>query len=387
MLRFIHASDFHLTAGKFFDETLRCLQFIWDVACSEDVDAVLLPGDFTHSDLPHRVQTPAERNVLADVITRWRPAPALLTYGNHDIGGDLDVFRWLPNVDVFTRAELDQREGFDLLAVPYPHKRHWLARREAGAIDAQRQELGQTLGQALRGLVQQRRPGVPLIGLAHLNIAGSRLGGGEVLIGQEIELAPADLNEIGCDYWALGHIHQPQQMAERAWYAGTPQPHSFGDSNVNGCNLVEIEAPGKPPRVTFIDTPATKLITQQCAWCDGEWRSPLGFDEYLIDAVIGPDHTLSPSDAAPFHLRVVANVDETEREGADWAQLEKMFRVLKSLQSLRIERRIIPQTRVRSEQIRAAHTVAEKLAAYFETLTPAPPPEDQAGALAALAEL
>ena len=257
MLRFIHSSDWHLTAGKFFDETMACLSFIHDFAADEKITTRLIPGDFTHSDLPHRVQQPVERLGVANVL---RPGDEL-TYGNHDIAGDLELLGWKPGVRVCREAKLVQRDGFDLLVVPYPSKRHWQAARAAGSIEGGRQELGATLGQALRGLAQQRRPDVPLIGLAHINIAGSKVGGGEVLIGQEIELSPADLDEIGCDYWALGHIHEPQQVAERAFYPSTPQPHSFGDSNRNGFNLVEIEGPGKPPRVTFIETPAVKLVT------------------------------------------------------------------------------------------------------------------------------
>ena len=234
----------------------------------------------------------------------------------------------------------------------------------AGSIEGGRQELGATLGQALRGLAQQRRPDVPLIGLAHLNIAGSKVGGGEVLIGQEIELSPADLDEIGCDYWALGHIHAPQQIAERAWYAGTPQPHSFGDSNVNGFNLVEIEGPGKPPRVTFVETPAVKLVTDHVLWANGAWV-------HNTD-----DCALAGQPVGRVHLRVVATVDEADRDAARWGDLDRWGHAFAPL-SVKIERRIIPTTRVRSEAIRAASSVPEKLAAFWDTQTPSPPADER----------
>lgn len=373
MIRFLHSSDWHLTAGKFFDETVAVLEFLTGVARREKVDAVLLPGDFVHADLPHRVMVPRERLWIADLLGK-RGLPAVhIIHGNHDIECDLDLFGLLPNVRVHTGANLspvvrvvppDSSRDYDLLTVPYPHKRHWQAARAAGSIEGGRQELGATLGQALRGLAQQRRPDVPLIGLAHLNIAGSKVGGGEVLIGQEIELSPADLDEIGCDYWALGHIHAPQQIAERAWYAGTPQPHSFGDSNVNGFNLVEIEGPGKPPRVTFVETPAVKLVTDHVLWANGAWV-------HNTD-----DCALAGQPVGRVHLRVVATVDEADRDAARWGDLDRWGHAFAPL-SVKIERRIIPTTRVRSEAIRAASSVPEKLAAFWDTQTPSPPADER----------
>lgn len=374
MLRFLHSSDWHLTQGKFFEETLRCLEFIADVARRERVDTLLLPGDLSHSDLPHRVMAPMERNALADVLDRFEAKR--MVPGNHDIAGDLRPFTWLQGASVYERAEFVGNAGnfdfMDILAVPYPSKRHWQAARDTVGVETARQALGDQLSAALRGLAKARRPDRPLIGLAHLNIAGSTVGGGEVLIGQEIELTPADLDEIGCDYWALGHIHQPQQVAERAWYCGTPQPHSFGDSNVNGFNLVEIEGPGKPPRVTFIETPAVKLYTLRAQWT--------GKDGWAIQ--------YNPDDQNPgaAHLRIVATVEESERETAAWDRLDKLVEHYRP-RSVKIERRIIPTTRVRSEAIRAAHTVDEKLAAFWGTLSPPPAADERERAVELLHEI
>jgi len=51
-----------------------------------------------------------------------------------------------------------------------------------------------------------------------------------------------DLVQKGYDYWALGHVHQPQVLAERPWvvYAGNTQGRHIRESGARGCRLVTV---------------------------------------------------------------------------------------------------------------------------------------------------
>ena len=46
------------------------------------------------------------------------------------------------------------------------------------------------------------------------------------------------------DYWALGHIHKQEVLAENPWvvYAGSPQGINPKETGPHGCFVVEISA-------------------------------------------------------------------------------------------------------------------------------------------------
>ena len=53
------------------------------------------------------------------------------------------------------------------------------------------------------------------------------------------------------DYFALGHIHLSDQMASRAWYAGSTERFGWGDELATpGYRMVEFSTPGAEPVVT-----------------------------------------------------------------------------------------------------------------------------------------
>jgi DNA repair exonuclease SbcCD nuclease subunit len=53
------------------------------------------------------------------------------------------------------------------------------------------------------------------------------------------------------DYFALGHIHLCDQVAARAWYAGSTERFGWGDEQAKpGYRLVELSSPGEIPEVT-----------------------------------------------------------------------------------------------------------------------------------------
>lgn len=56
------------------------------------------------------------------------------------------------------------------------------------------------------------------------------------------------------DYLALGDWHGTFEIADRTWYAGTPEPDRFRDNDSGNALLVEIDGPGASPRVSRLPT-------------------------------------------------------------------------------------------------------------------------------------
>jgi exonuclease SbcC len=65
--------------------------------------------------------------------------------------------------------------------------------------------------------------------------------------GTGISITVDDLADIGADYYALGHIHKPQQVGSLpAYYAGSVYPKNFGETHKAGFNVVVFDSPKQP---------------------------------------------------------------------------------------------------------------------------------------------
>jgi len=229
-LRLIHTSDWHI--GKVFafagDRVMALLQKarvdaidrIGKLAMSEDVRTVLVAGDIYDKESP-------DARTLADPLEVMRRFPAVtwhLIPGNHD--PDLPNGLWhrvckigLPdNVRVHRDAapvNLDDRAW--LLPAPL-RQRHVQGDPTAWMDEAATPE------------------GVRRVGLAH----GSISEFGESAATPNL-IAPDRAKRAGLCYLALGDWHGTKAISPTTWYAGTPEPDAFDQSESGQILLVDIE--------------------------------------------------------------------------------------------------------------------------------------------------
>ena len=232
-MRFIHAADLHIDSPlrgldrydgapveRLRTATRSAFERLIDTAISEHVDFLLLAGDIYdcdwqdfHTGLFFRGQmVRLEREGIRVFIVQ----------GNHDAQGVISKQLILPpNVSVFSsRAAHTVR--LDDLSVAI-HGRSFPER----AVD--------------EDLVPSYPPPVPgffNIGLLHTSLTG-RAG--------HDTYAPTDLptlNHKGYDYWALGHVHAREVIAERPHivFPGNLQGRHAKETGPKGCELVTVEA-------------------------------------------------------------------------------------------------------------------------------------------------
>lgn len=204
-MKFIHTADLHL--DREFEglvqqtpfQPYKILEKIIDFAISEAVELVLFAGDNFHQSQPSiKIQ-----NYFVEQLTRLQAhdIQAAIIFGNHDYYRE-DVY-WIDfpeNVTVFKSETVDTQKltlktGETLAISGFSYQHPHLS--EDKIVDYPMRDYGCDYH----------------IGLFHGEFSGH-------------QFAPASLTDMlakDYNYWALGHIHLANQVADNVIYPGTPQ--------------------------------------------------------------------------------------------------------------------------------------------------------------------
>lgn len=232
-MRFLHASDLHIDSPlrgldrydgapieRLRTATRSALEHLVDKALAERVDFLLLAGDIYdrdwqdfHTGLFFRVQ----------MVRLGRAGiRVFIIQGNHDAQGVITRQLLLPsNVTVFS-SRTAQTVCIDELSVAI-HGRSFRDRVE---------------DEDLVPSYPTPVPGYFNIGMLHTSLSG-RPG--------HDTYAPTDVATLtakGYDYWALGHIHAREVIAEapRIVFPGNLQGRHANETGPKGCEIVSVEA-------------------------------------------------------------------------------------------------------------------------------------------------
>lgn len=231
MFRFIHAADPHLDSplqgleshdgapiSVLRGATRRAFENLIQLAIDEPVDFIVIAGDLYDGDWRDYSTGLFFRNQM--VRLKACGIPVYLIAGNHDAASVISKKLSLPdNVHVFSTRTPESFAVPDLPVVI--HGRGFPNR----AVP--------------ENLAVEYPPAVPgnfNVGLLHTSLTG-RPG--------HDTYAPCseqDLRGKGYDYWALGHIHQPEVIGEDPWivFAGNCQGRNARETGPRGCRLVTV---------------------------------------------------------------------------------------------------------------------------------------------------
>ena len=359
---------------------------------------------------------------MLDALVELRESPVLVVAGNHDHAEDVEGFSRLPWVTVATVPTVVDLGGARVFAMPFAW-RGWLygTLEQAPGLEEGQDTLEARLRHLLRAwsvrMAEDRERGIIPIFAGHFLVAGGRASGGEVLGPGEVSVSPQDLDALGAAYCGLGHLHQVQKVADRAWYPGSLWFTDHGERNDRkGWLLVDIgnepHAP-IPPNLgdceALVDLPDLGVVAvpsnpRPVATLDWRWAAePVGEDQAartyagevsLFDLTAlqsaFPTWTERPTDeeieaCRGAEVRCRISVPQPWVASMPWA--EELARVEAVAHRIVVERSIEPVLRARAPEVAAAVTVEGKLAAYWSTLATPPTEGEQAAALEALAAL
>lgn len=236
-VRFVHAADLHLDAPfKGVDardarvrealtaSTYEALGRIVDVCVARQADFLVLAGDVYNAGEPSLRAQFAFREacqVLAEAGVR-----VFVARGNHDAAAPGTRLSLPDNVHEFSSAEVERVlfEGDDGVSCALYGRSYATSAEKANLAASFRRDASDALA----------------VGVLHANVGGRP--GHEPYAPCSLE----DLRAAGMDYWALGHIHKPEVLADspQVAYAGCPQGLNPTESGARGCRFVSLSADG-----------------------------------------------------------------------------------------------------------------------------------------------
>lgn len=232
MPRFLHAADIHLDSplkgleayedaplGAIRGATRRAFDNLIDKAIEEEVCFLLLAGDLFDGDWK-------DYNTglfFMDRMSRLRKhnIPVFIVSGNHDAASQITKAMPLPdNVTVFSTRQ-PETVRLDALGVAI-HGQGYALRTENSNLAAR---------------FPLADPRYFNIGLLHTSLNGRP--GHEPYAPCSFE----DLRARGYDYWALGHVHQREIVAETPWvvFPGNLQGRCIRETGAKGASLVTFD--------------------------------------------------------------------------------------------------------------------------------------------------
>ncbi len=411
-MRLVHLTDLHVTAGRDLEDQRLTLRAIVTAAEKCRPDGWLITGDLYGVAVPH-APTPMEREVLEPELVRMaRWGPVVILTGNHDHARSLARLEDLGGthpirvISGAKRFRMGTPAGpVDIYALAYPTTT-WLLRDEPRppSVTEARTVVAHKLAALFRAWgmslsrARAQSPRVPQVFLGHFQVAGATITGGEVIGPHDIEIGRAALEGLRVDYGALGHIHQRQQLSPRWWYAGSPWPMSYAETEAKGWHLVALgeDLPRRPqpesrthhvdgadlvPTVVgFYRSGARAVRTLHYRWAadraDGE-------PHWVVHPFSGREPEAELQDVK---VRARLVVPDQWLASCPWSDV---LQQLREMGAHRVDPEVIvePTHRVRAPEVAIATTFEGKLTAWAQTLESPPEPLDMEAAQIALAKL
>jgi exonuclease SbcD len=365
-IRLLHTSDWHLGLELGGHDRLEeqgiFLDWLLAACVSERIDALLVAGDIYDVANPSIAAQAALARFLVEFHRALPAATAVLVAGNHDSGARLEIPSAFasalgrialvgatrpedPGSHLVVLTDSDGKPAATCLAVPFPRAAELDCRLGDG--ESPDEAYSRTVDEfyaELSRLARARHPGLPVVAMGHLALAGSvRSRSERVLIGglESVESASVARH---ADYVALGHIHRAQKAgAESCRYSGSPLAMDFDERrHPHQVLVVVLEEPGGAPVVRAVEVPEfvpfLRFPEGEGTWSDLErevrafdwdpWRTRSPGLRPLVELRFRPDGTESDLRrrteelVAGVPIRLVGSPRPLEAEGVRTAKEE-----------------------------------------------------------------
>ena len=269
-MKVIHTSDWHIgqtlyqysrdEEHKYFFNQLK------NIVLEEKPDALIVSGDIFHASTPSVMAQRLYYHALVELSRLYDDLQIIVTAGNHDSPSRLEAPRelWeafnvtvIGNLDFYkevqengltydaSKIQIPVRRNDEIvgwiLAVPFINAGNYPSVKEDDGYSKRVFSFYNNLKNNLK-LNEQYAENHSIIAMGHFMISGvdsasqNKLTGGlESVVSTEMSAIP------GIDYWAMGHVHHPQNLGGNIRYSGSPFAMTFNEIYPHSVTVVEIE--------------------------------------------------------------------------------------------------------------------------------------------------
>lgn len=243
-MRILHTSDWHLGKRLFkldrSEEHARFLNWLISLLIEKDIDLLLIAGDIFDTPTPPHQSLEMFYEFLYRVSTETK-AQTLIIAGNHDSGLLLEAPSKIlapHRVKVWGKLSTNPQdhwikvdikgETLDICAIPFFRSYELLPNGEGDALEV------------LKKYLQKERTAPQLLMLHHLAGIFEAAGSEQVISLTGVDSIPKEVID-SFDYVALGHIHKPQKISDKAYYSGSPIPMRFSETHPKSLMCLELK--------------------------------------------------------------------------------------------------------------------------------------------------
>lgn len=247
-MKTLHTADWHI--GQFkgpvvdgvnlrSQDTVKCLEYMVEVAQKERPDIVCISGDIFHQEQIGPVRYSDEMIVATDTITKLAGvAKAVIVMRgtpNHDGGGQFRVlskmFANTGNVHIVTSPTVLRTPYADIACIPGFDKQEFRSRFPGLSADEENEVWTSYISSMVMGLRAECHK-TPIL-MAHYTVPGCNMESGQTSFFTNFEpVIPREALEAA-KYEAvlLGHIHRPQMLdgLHNVFYSGAINAMNFND--------------------------------------------------------------------------------------------------------------------------------------------------------------
>lgn len=339
---------------------------------------ILLGGDYCGHQVPH-LSTPIERNWLCGLVCALADvAPVVAIRGNHDVRGDYDFLRSLRGryAVQYEDAPRPVAVGDDaIVCLPWMDASAVSGDWHEGVRVAYRRALHQALDKGVRPIV-----------LGHGALAGAevRLGQPSVSTADPV-LDPKEFCPERARVALWGHYHEGQRIEGAgcpAWYGGALFASQYGERLTRGWSLCDL---GASPSLRLVQIPQRTRVMVVVSKGVVVEIEPDNFSG-LVGGEVGPlREQLRRLPGALLKLRLV--LEEGEDRGRAVTEARAALEGACEDVAVEVPVRLAVRSREGAQEVAAARTVREKVAAYFDRLEAPPEDDSREAALAVVGEI
>ena len=306
-MKILHTADWHI--GQFkgpvvdgvnlrSQDTVKCLEYMVEVARKERPDVVCISGDIFHQEQIGPVRYSDEMIVATEIITELsKVAKSVIVMRgtpNHDGSGQFRVLEKMlanvANVNVVTKPTVLKTPYADVACIPGFDKQQFRSRFPGLSSEEENLTWTKYISDIVLALRAQCEK-TPVL-MAHYTVPGCNMESGQTSFFSNFEPVIPRESLQTADYKAvlLGHIHRPQQIdgLHNVFYSGAINAMNFNDEDQRRGFYIHEFVGGEMVSSQFHETPYRRFKTID--WDTDQVRDYIGNrDAYALVANISRD--------------------------------------------------------------------------------------------------